>query len=310
MKIDRLVGILMILLEKKRIGAQALAELFEVSPRTIYRDIDAISRAGLPVRALPGVGGGFEIMPEYKLDKRVFSADDLSALLMGLSNLSGMVQEEALRHAFAKVQSFVPAERAKEIELKASQICIDLEPWMGSGNVGPYLETIKTALQTNRLLHFSYIDGHGSTTVRTVEPYQLVLKGNHWYFQGYCRSKNDYRLFRLSRMTGLTLAAETFAPREYRKPTLHFEEILHALQTDITLRVHVSVLDRVLEFCPIDRAVPDGGEYYLVAYPFIERDYYYDQLLSFGSRCECLSPAHVREELRRRVRTLAALYGA
>lgn len=310
MKIDRLVGILMILLEKKRVGAQALAELFEVSPRTIYRDIDAISRAGLPVRALPGVGGGFEIMPECKLDKRVFSADDLSALLMGLSNLSGMVQEEALRHAFAKVQSFVPAERAKEIELRANQIHIDLEPWMGSGNVGPYLETIKTALQTNRLLRFAYIDGHGNTTTRTVEPYQLVLKGNHWYFQGYCRSKNDYRLFRLSRMTGLTLASETFAPREYQKPTLHFEEMLHALQTDITLRVHVSVLDRVLEFCPIDRAVPDGGEYYLVTYPFIERDYYYDQLLSFGSRCECLAPEHVREELKHRVRALAALYGA
>lgn len=77
---------------------------------------------------MPSVGGGFEIMPEYKLDKRVFSADNLSTLLMGLSNLSGMVQEEALRHAFAKVQSFVPSERAKEIELKASQLCIDLEP--------------------------------------------------------------------------------------------------------------------------------------------------------------------------------------
>lgn len=145
--------------------------------------------------------------------------------------------------------------------------------------------------------------------MRTVEPYQLVLKDNHWYFQGYCRSKNDYLLFRLSRMTGLTLSSETFAPQEYQKPTLRFEEILRALQTDITLRVHVFVLDRVLEFCPIDRSVPDGGEYYLVTYPFIERDYYCDQLLNFGSRNECLSPAHVREALRRRVRALAALYG-
>ena len=83
MKIDRLVSIIMILLDKKRIGAQELADMFEVSPRTIYRDIDAISMAGIPVCSISGVGGGFEIMREYKLDKRVFSTADLSAILMG-----------------------------------------------------------------------------------------------------------------------------------------------------------------------------------------------------------------------------------
>lgn len=85
MKIDRLVSIIMILLDKKRISAQELADMFEVSPRTIYRDIDAINMAGIPVRSASGVGGGFEIMQEYKVDKKVFSADDLSVLLMGLS---------------------------------------------------------------------------------------------------------------------------------------------------------------------------------------------------------------------------------
>ncbi len=80
MKVDRLVSIIMILLDKKRIGARELADMFEVSPRTIYRDIDAINMAGIPVRSSPGVGGGFEIMPEYKIDKKVFSADDLSEI--------------------------------------------------------------------------------------------------------------------------------------------------------------------------------------------------------------------------------------
>lgn len=92
MKIDRLVSIIMILLNKERISAQELAVMFEVSPRTIYRDIDTINMAGIPVRATSGVGGGFEIMPEYKMDKTFFSSDDLSVLLMGLSSLSGMVR--------------------------------------------------------------------------------------------------------------------------------------------------------------------------------------------------------------------------
>lgn len=308
MKVDRLVSIIMILLEKKRVSAQDLADMFEVSPRTIYRDIDAISMAGIPVRSTSGVGGGFEIMPEYKVDKKIFSADDLSALLMGLSNLSGMIRGEELVHALAKVKSFIPADRAREIELKANQICIDLNPWMGSGNIKPYLEIIKTALQESKLLSFTYMDGHSNRTERTVEPYQLVLKCNHWYFQGYCRSKNDYRLFRLSRMIDLQMKQETFTPRNYQKPVLDFEEILETLQTDIKIRVHKSVLDRVLEFCTYDRVTPDGDGYYIVNYPFIERDYYYDMLLSFGDKCECLEPLHIRKELKRRIHDIATIY--
>ena len=101
MKVDRLVSIIMILLDKKRIGAQELADMFEVSLRTIYRDIDAINMAGIPVRGAPGVGGGFEIMAGYKIDKKVFSAADLSALLMGLASLSNMVRGDELVHALA-----------------------------------------------------------------------------------------------------------------------------------------------------------------------------------------------------------------
>ena len=118
MKVDRLVSIIMILLDKERIGAQELAEKFEVSPRTIYRDIDSINLAGIPIRSTSGVGGGFEIMENYKVDRKVFSTTDLSAILMGLSSLSNMGHGEELANALAKVKSFVPADRAKDIELK------------------------------------------------------------------------------------------------------------------------------------------------------------------------------------------------
>ena len=154
MKVDRLVSIIMILLDKKRIGAQELADLFEVSPRTIYRDIDAICMAGIPVRSTSGVGGGFEIMPEYKVDKKVFSTDDLAALLMGLTSLSGMIREDDFVHALAKVKSFIPADRARDIELRANQICIDLNPWMGNGNIKQTLETVKDALQVS--IHWNH----------------------------------------------------------------------------------------------------------------------------------------------------------
>lgn len=308
MKVDRLVSIIMILLEKKRIGAQELADRFEVSPRTIYRDIDAINMAGIPVRSMSGVGGGFEIMPEYKMDKRAFSTAELSALLMGLTNLSSMVRGEELLSALAKVRSFIPADKAKEIDLRANQICIDLSPWMGNRNIQPWLETIQTALQERRLLSFAYVDGHGNQTERTVEPYQLVLKGSHWYFQGYCRFRQDYRLFRLSRISNLQMKVETFVPREYQKPILDYSEALESMQTRIRLRIHKSIMDRVLDYCGFENFTPDGAEHYLVEYPFVENDYYYDMLLSFGQGCECLAPTRIREELKRRAQAIAAIY--
>ena len=99
MKIDRLVSIIMILLDKKRIGAQELADMFEVSPRTIYRDINSINMAGVPVLSTSGVGGGFEIMQKYKVDRKVFSTADLSVILMGLSSLSSMIRGDELVNA-------------------------------------------------------------------------------------------------------------------------------------------------------------------------------------------------------------------
>lgn len=308
MKVDRLVSIILLLLEKERIGAQELADMYEVSTRTIYRDIDSINMAGIPVRATSGVGGGFEIMEQYKLDKKVFSTADLSAILMGLSSLSNLMRGDELVNALAKVKSFIPAEQAKDIELKASQIYVDLTPWICNKNVQPYLETIKTALQEHKLLSFSYLDRSGNRIPRVAEPYQLVLKGNHWYWQGYCHLRNDFRLFKLTRMSSLRLLEETFTPREHPKPQLDASDIVTTMQTKITLRIHKSILERVLDYCNEEDISPDGGEHYLVRYPFIENGYYYGMLLSLGDQCECLEPARVRAEIKRRASAIAALY--
>lgn len=308
MKVDRLVSIIMILLDRKRISAQELADMFEVSPRTIYRDMDAINRAGIPVRSTPGVGGGFEIMQEYKLDKKVFSSVDLSALLMGLSSLSDMIRGDELAHALAKVKSLVPVDREKEIELKVNQICIDLNPWMGNRSFPPYWNDIKGALQKNQLLTFEYIAHHGETSQRTVEPYRLVLKGNHWYLHGYCRERNALRLFRLSRIFKLQTQEEIFTPRNYPKPQLGLDGLLAAMQTRIKIRIHRSVMDRVLDFCTHEDFWPDGAEHYIVDFPFIENEYYYNILLSFGNKCQCLEPPEVRAEMKRKIRDMAALY--
>lgn len=308
MKIDRLVSIIMILLDKKRIGAKELAEKFEVSPRTIYRDIDTINMAGIPVLSTSGVGGGFEIMQNYKIEKNVFSTADISSILMGLSNLSNLMRGDELVNALAKVKSFIPTDRAKDIEVKTNQIFIDLNPWMGNRNIQTYLEIIKTALQENRLLTFKYSDRYGNRTSRTAEPYQLVLKGNHWYWQGYCHTREDFRLFKLSRISDLKVLDDCFIPRNFQKPQLKFDDILESMQTTITLRIHKSLMDRMLEYCTYEHFSPDGDDHYLVSFPFIENDYYYNILFGFGNKCECLEPLHIRTEMKRRIDHMAKIY--
>lgn len=308
MKVDRLVSIIMILLNKKRISAQELADTFEVSPRTIYRDIDAICMAGIPICSTSGVGGGFEIMPNYKIDKNVFSTADLSTILMGLSGLSNIVQGDELIHTLTKIKSFIPAEQSKDVEIKASQIFIDLHPWMGNRNLQPYLETIKTALQEKRLLTFTYLNHHGNECSRTVEPYQLVFKNSYWYFQGYCYLRNDFRLFKLSRILNLYMEDENYIPREYPKPQLDIDDMVAPMQKTIVLRIHKSILERVLDYCTYDQFSQEDNSHYIVHFPFIENDYYYDMLLSFGNKCECLAPQHVREELHHRILALASIY--
>lgn len=308
MKIDRLVSMIMILLNQERVGAQELADMFEVSPRTIYRDIDTINMAGIPVCSIPGVGGGFEIMPKYKIDRTVFSTADLSAILMGLSGLSDMMLGNELINALAKVKSVIPADKAKDVELKVNQISIDLSPWMGNRNIQASFEMIKMALQENRMLTFEYIAHHGNKTARMVEPYQLVLKSSHWYLQGYCHERSDYRFFRLSRISNLQMIEETFAPRDDQKPSLAFAEILETMQTKIKIRIHKSVMDRVLDFCSYEDFFPDGDEHYMVSFPFIENDYYYDILLGFGDKCECLEPLPIRTEMKRKIYEIAAIY--
>jgi predicted DNA-binding transcriptional regulator YafY len=308
MKIDRLVSIIITLLDKKRIAAKKLADMYEVSLRTIYRDIDTINMAGIPIRAVSGAGGGFEIMPQYKIDKNVFSADDLTAICTGLTGFSILMNSSETTNALVKIKSLFPPEKASEIELKANQISIDITPWFTDSTAVPIIETIKTALTDSNLISFDYIGHFGKKTSRTVESYQLVFKANRWYLYGYCLLRNDFRLFCLSRILNIKLEKETFAVRNFPKPQLQFDYILNDRRINIKLRIHNSLMDRVLDFYAFEDFNPDGEEHFIVEFPFVENDYYYGYLLSFGNKCECLEPDNIRSELAKRANEIYMIY--
>ena len=120
--------------------------------------------------------------------------------------------------------------------------------------------------------------------------------------------RHDFRLFRLSRISNLQMEKEIFTPRDYQRPVLDFAEMLETMQTEIKIRIHESIMDRVLDYCTFEHFSPDDDEHYIVMFPFIENEYYFDILLGFGNRCECLEPLHIRDEMKRRIHDIATIY--
>ncbi|MGO1337046.1 MAG: helix-turn-helix transcriptional regulator [Leuconostoc fallax] len=308
MKVSRLVNIIMILMDKKRIGAKELADMFEVSTRTIYRDIESISMAGVPVHSSSGVGGGFEIMENYKIDKNTFSEADLTTLLIGISSIPNVMKSKEITNTYTKIKNLIPRDKVESTHIQTEKIHIDFSLWMGSRDLGHYLNIIKTALKENKFLSFEYINHSGTKTKRHVEPYQLVLKSSQWYFQGYCHEKNDFRLFKLTRLLNLNMEDITFIPKKHSKPLLDTTEILAKQRVTIKLRIHESIMERLLDYCDYNSFLKEDKNHYIVHFPFIENDYHYGMILSFGDQCECLEPLHIRNELKRKIANLFQIY--
>lgn len=300
----------MVLLEREKISAPKLAEMFEVTPRTIYRDIETISLAGIPVTASTGVNGGISIMAQYKIDKKLFTATDITTLLMGLGSLTPTLADKTLTNTLAKVKSLIPEEQFKSIELKSNQIAIDLTMWSSNKSLQPNLESIKQALNNNQYLQFIYTDGNGQKNQRKVEPHQLVLKQGHWYLQGYCDLRQDFRIFKLLRISQLQTLDAIFVPRPFDSKPLNCSNWIEQRLIQIKLLIDESLRERIAEGCNEEDIIPAGNNKLIVSLPFVDDEQGYNLLLSFGNKCECLEPENVRNELIRRIKMLLDVYQA
>lgn len=298
----------MILLEHKKISATKLAEMFEVSTRTIYRDIETINSAGIPIITYPGINGGIGIMEEYKIDKKLFTNSDIAAMLMSLGSISHAITNDEIISTLAKVKGLVPQEQIRDIELKSNQITVDLTPWIWNSKLQPNLEKIKKALDEKKILFIEYSNRTGKKSNREIEPYRLVLKESSWYLQGYCIFRHEFRIFKLSRISLLEVLDKTFIPREFDTKPLGAWENLDKNIIIIKLLVHESLRDRISEYCEEESIQPYGENQLIVNFPFEESEFGYNLLLSFGDKCECLEPVHVREKIICRVKNLLRIY--
>lgn len=310
MKSERLLAITMMLLEQEQISAPQLAERFEVSVRTIYRDIDSLSQAGIPVVAFPGSKGGIRIMENYKIDQRFFTTSDLISLLTSLNSLSRHMNSKQTAYTIEKLKSLVPKKLEKEVALKTDQLIIDLSPWIQNGQAGASIELIQQSLDTQYALSIEYENRAGDYSKRAIEPYRLILKESSWYTQAFCLEKQEFRIFKLSRMkniqsTNRPITQRTPPPVVFGKDTSGRTAFMTlSLEVDYSVKDQLAERFNDLEFIPQKEA----GRYFVEFPYFIPDEFGYHLLLGFGTRCKCLAPDTIRKELVNRLEAMLEFY--
>jgi len=319
MKIDRLVALIMILLERDVISARELAERLEVSRRTIYRDIDALTMAGLPIFTLQGTAGGIGLMKSYKMDKTFFTRGEISAILSSLSSYRQLYGRKEIGRLLEKVKAIGRDDRNGGgsaggsgndggTVAPAGGFAADFSLSRGNESLRGFFGIIETAMNERRYLTFEYIDRNGQISRRKVEPYLVVFKENSWYLQSYCTEREDYRIFKLARMRGLQADREHFEPRAFTPLPMDGSGWMSRDWVDVTVRIHRSVMDRVIERYGSEHILRMENDFCIASYPIIPNSFGFDRLLAFGDKCEILSPPEIRDRFREYVRGILQKY--
>lgn len=303
--INRLFGIMYVLLNKGTVTAKELAEQFEVSVRTIYRDIEVISQAGIPVYARKGKNGGICLMEQFVLNKMLITKEEQQQILAALLSVEETTASEE-KKILQKLGNFFKTE-------PVNWIAIDFSDW-GDGQKHLY-EDIKRSILTNKVISFDYYGQNREMSRRTVEPVQLLFKEYTWYLSAYCRERKAPRIFKLTRIKRMEVLEENFEPRiewyqkvdaneEKRRETKGEQVYTPMITMWIDKKEAYRVYDR---FCESDIEILEDGNFIVrVAYPLDE--WVYGLILSFGASAKVLEPLEIRQEIKKRIADMQKNY--
>jgi predicted DNA-binding transcriptional regulator YafY len=298
LKLDRLVSILVLLLRKERVQAKELAEMFDVSVRTILRDVEAINLAGIPIVTYQGANGGIGIADGYRLDRSVLTEDDMSTLISTLSGIAGTVPDSRQGVLMEKLRNIMPASQLENLDSKIKQLVIDISPWGANELLKESVASIRKAIENHKKIEFAYIDSEGNRTSRKVEPYSLVLKGQKWYLYAWCHIRQDFRLFKLSRIRELLVTNTCYEPKKVSMGQLTYEDQWKTPENMISLEL---VFEKEMETIVTEwfggelEKLEDGKLLAKAMLP--ENNWLYGFILSFGMGVEVINPPHIRKIL-------------
>ncbi len=299
-KLARLMEITTLLLNRRTVTARELAERFGISVRTIYRDVEELAAAGIPVYMSKGNGGGISLLENYILSKTLLSEQESGNILLALKTLQA-TQYPEIEKIFEKLTAVFKNTQAND------WVDIDLMHWGSSPNEKNKFSDIKQAIINKQVISFEYVNTNGERSSRAVEPLKLFYKGSSWYLVGFCRKRGSHRLFRISRIKNVRVTSEVFSAKDIPDWEQDGLEKPPSL-ISIKLRFSDKVLNRLYDEFDESQITKkaDGALEVVVKWP--EDEWLYGYILSYGSFVEVLEPSHIRSNIIKRTRETLKIY--
>ncbi len=297
MQINRLFEIVYILLDKKTITARELAGHFEVSQRTIYRDLDTLCQCGIPIYTTKGKGGGISLLDNFILNKSIISNEEQTEILSALQSLQAANYTDN-NSALLKLKGIFNSNNFDWIK-------VDFSSW--ANEKSDNFAIVKNAILNRKIIQFTYYNSLGEKTIRSAEPLQLWFKSKNWYLKGFCHLKNNYRIFKLNRIKDLIMLNETFIPSispdkipEQTAVTSSFINLKLHIDNTQTYRVYD-------EFEPSDISINDDNSF-IVSLSCPNNEWIYSYILSFGEHAKVLAPKSVQRIISEKINKLVKIY--
>lgn len=298
MQINRLFEIVYLLLGKNTITAKELSEHFGVSVRTIYRDIDILSTANIPIYTNKGKGGGISLLDNFVLDKSILSEEEQNQILFALQSLEKLDVSNEIK-ALEKISLLFNKTNRSWIEVEFSN-------WGTEKTQNNKFENIKQAILNKKVIEFIYYNSYGEETKRQVEPLQIWFKDKAWYIKAFCRLKQNYRIFKIARIKNIKILEETFErelPKEQKQEEVHTLKTI-SLELEITKEKAYRVYD---EFEKENiKEKQDGSFIVNIDYP--ENDWVYEYILSYGEHIKVIKPEYAKNIIKEKIKKMTKNY--
>lgn len=299
MRLHRLLGILMLLDSRGVMKARDLAKILEASERTIYRDIDILCEAGIPILSISGPNGGFSFMEDYKINANVLESGDAVHLLlssMGIRPEENTAMAQQLKNAVIKLENSISKEHKEEIIKAKERFFFDSDPWWGKKIQYKNIDIIKESVLRMKKLKMSYKKYDGETSERIIRPYGAVVKNSEWYVAAFCELKDEIRVFKCSRIENVEVLDESFNMAENFNLEEFWKNSKHQFVRNASLKTEQAAYAVKIKFYQEKKKILEGFDVHSSSH---ENDYwiYVLDMISFQTACNALFPLSDRIEI-------------
>ncbi len=308
MRIDRMLSIVVILLNRRKIKAQELADRFEVSLRTVYRDIEAINLAGIPIISNQGVAGGYEIPENYKLNKQYLSPSDMTSILSALKGVNAALDDKELELVYEKIQSLLPGSNENRSSPGDEYIAYDTIGWDNSDRYAKKIHTLYGAIKSRQLVQINYVDSQGKISLRLMEPMTVIQKGISWYVFGFCRKRQGFRIFKLSRVKKVLNTEKVFLRKKGNYRDLFEKFHARGKMVDMTLRFSIRMKHIIEDYFENAFILDQDDNTITIKIEIPEGEWAIGMVLSYGDQVEIISPESMRRAIGERIKKMSLFY--